>query len=106
MGPPPGEAGPPPMPGAGPGAPSPAGGGGSAAKALQLKHEGNYDQAAAEYRNLLAADPNNADAHWGLAWVLAEQGKRDQAKAEFEKFISMSSDQAKISEAKAAVGRL
>ncbi len=106
MGPPPGDTAPPPdMPGAAPG-PAPAGGGGSPAKALQLKHEGNYDAAAAEYRNVIASDPNNADAHWGLAWILAEQGKTDEAKAEFEAFLGLSDDQAKMKDAEAALQRL
>ncbi len=102
---PPGEMAPPPdMPGAEPG--PPAVGGGSAAKALQLKQRGNYDAAAAEYRKIIAADPEDADAHWGLAWILAEQGKTDEAKGEFETFLGLSDNQAKMKEAEAALQRL
>jgi len=102
---PPGEMAPPPdMPGAEPG--PPAAGGGSAAKALQLKQQGNYDAAAAEYRKVIAADSEDADAHWGLAWILAEQGKTDEAKGEFETFLGLSDDQAKMKKAEAALQRL
>lgn len=111
-GPPPGppdEMGPPDMPGE-PG-PPPGGAGGSASNALALKHQGNYDQAAAEYRAVLSADPNNADANWGLAWILAEQGlkdppKRDEARTLFEKFLTLSDDPAKKAEAEAALQRI
>jgi len=91
------------------GAPAPSSG--SAAKGLQLKHAGDYDAAANEFRGAMAADPNDEKAIWGLAWVLAEQGesdpaKRQEAKGLFEKFAGMSSDSAKVSEAKAALGRI
>ena len=76
------------------------------AKALQLKHQGNYDAAAAEYGKVIAADSENADAHWGLAWILAEQGKTDAAKSEFETFLELSDDQAKMKDAEAALQRL
>jgi len=109
-GPPPGGSAPPPdMPGAepGPGAgPAPAGGGGSTAKALQLKHEGNYDAAAAEYRKAIAGDANDAEAHWGLAWILAEQGKQAEAKTEFETFLELSDNPTKMKDAEAALQRL
>ena len=104
----PGEMAPPEMPGE-PGAPVAAGG--SASKALALKHQGNYEQAAAEYRAVLAAEPDNADANWGLAWILAEQGlneppKRQEAKSLFEKFLTLSDDAAKKAEAEAALNRI
>ncbi len=107
-----------PAPGMGPEGPAPGGMGaptapssGSAAKGLQLKHEGDYDAAANEFRGAMTADPNDEKAIWGLAWVLAEQGesdpaKRQEAKGLFEKFVGMSSDSAKVSEAKAALGRI
>jgi len=90
---------------------APGAGGGSAAKGLQLKHQGDYDAAATEFRGALAANPDDADAVWGLAWVLAEQGetdapKRAEAKALFEQFVEASSDSAKVSEAEAAIERI
>ncbi|HCU34100.1 MAG TPA: hypothetical protein DGT21_01260 [Armatimonadetes bacterium] len=91
------------------GAPAPSSG--SAAKGLQLKHAGDYDAAANEFRGAMAANPDDEKAIWGLAWVLAEQGesdpaKRQEAKGLFEKFVGMSGDSAKVSEAKAALGRI
>ncbi|MFP3904041.1 MAG: tetratricopeptide repeat protein [Armatimonadota bacterium] len=88
-------------------------GGGSVSAALDMKHNGNYEGAADELNSVLASDPNNAEAHWALAWILAEQGKTDndsakinEAKQHFNQFIDMSSDQSKISEAEAALARL
>jgi tetratricopeptide (TPR) repeat protein len=105
----PGAMPPPEMPGD-PGA-MPSAAGGSAAKALQLKHQGSYDQAAAEYRAVLQADPDNADANWGLAWILAEQGlneppKRQEARTFFEKFLALADDAARKAEAEAALKRI
>lgn len=78
-----------------------------------MKHEGDYEGAADELNKVLASDSNNAEAHWALAWILAEQGqtnndsaKIEQAKQHFNQFINMSSDQSKISEAEAAIARL
>ena len=99
----PADMGPPPGPGAGPPA---AVGGASPASALALKHEGNYDGAAAAYTGILATDPDNADAHWGLAWILAEQGNAALARTHFDKFIALSDDEARISEARAALQRM
>lgn len=122
----PGEAGADPMAGGAPGAmpggpegmPGPEGtataapstGGGNAA-ALALKHEGKYDAAASEYGKIIAANPDDEDANWGMAWILAEQGEKDAAKRSkavdhFNKFVSVSSDTAKIAEAEAALGRI
>jgi tetratricopeptide (TPR) repeat protein len=105
----PGDMPPPEMPGD-PGA-MPSAAGGSAAKALQLKHQGSYDQAAAEYRAVLQVDPDNADANWGLAWILAEQGlneppKRQEARTFFEKFLALADDAARKAEAEAALKRI
>ncbi|NLJ37115.1 MAG: tetratricopeptide repeat protein [candidate division WS1 bacterium] len=105
----PGAMPPPDMPGE-PGV-MPSAAGGSAAKALQLKHQGSYDQAAAEYRAVLQADPDNADANWGLAWILAEQGlneppKRQEARTFFEKFLALADDAARKAEAEAALKRI
>ncbi len=97
----------------GPGGPPAGPGGGSVDDAMDMKHDGNYEGAADELNRVLASDPNNAEAHWALAWILAEQGqtnndatKIEQAKQHFNQFINMSSDQSKISEAEAAIARL
>jgi hypothetical protein len=113
-GPPPGMPGagaPPAMPGAAPGAApaaAPAGGDASATakEGLKLKAAGDYAGAAAKFATAIAADPNNADAIWGGAWVAAEMGQKDMAKQLFEKYLAVGKDSGKISKAKAAMGRL
>jgi tetratricopeptide (TPR) repeat protein len=111
----------PPLPGgaAGPAAgptaaPKPAGDAQALAKeALRLKHAGQYDAAAAKFSEVLAADPKNALAHWGMAWIMAEQGttykdadKIAKAKSEFKTFLTLSKDAKKVAEARRALKRL
>jgi tetratricopeptide (TPR) repeat protein len=84
--------------------------GGSSAKALQLKHQGKYDAAAAEYRAVLKADPDDAEANWGLAWILAEQGvntpKQRDARAYFARFLTVSDNVGRSAMAEAALKRI
>lgn len=117
--PPPGEMGGPPPgePGAPPPGGAPAAGGGDAAamarEALNLKHAGNYAEAKTKFEAAIAADANNVDAHYGLAWILAEMAgthgdaaAKTQAIAEFNKVIELGASGAMASEAQAALGRL
>lgn len=92
------------------GAPSPAA---SMDEIVKMKHDGDYTEAAKELDKVLSSDSENARAHWVLAWVLAEQGKTynnpskvDEARQHFQRFIELSDDQSKISEAEAALDRL
>ena len=109
----PGAGAPPGMPGAGappamPGAPA-AGGGDASAMAkdgMNLKHSGDYAGAGAKFAAAIMADPNNADAVWGGAWVAAEMGQKDMAAQGFQKFLTLSQDADKVSKAKAALKRL
>jgi thioredoxin-like negative regulator of GroEL len=73
---------------------------------MGLKHSGDYTGALSKFGEALAADPANADAMYGTAWILAEQGKKSEAKALFEKYLAAGTDDSKKSEAKAAIGRL
>lgn len=101
-GPPPGMGGP---PGIG-GAPS---GGDAAAlvdEGMAAKDAGDVDEAAAAFQEAIAADPSNEEAHWGLAWVLAQQKKNDEAIEEFEMVLEMTADPEHQSEAEAAIERL
>ena len=41
---------------------------------LVYARRGEYDRAAAELRKAIESDPDEADAHYNLALVLAEQG--------------------------------
>lgn len=87
--------------------------GASISEVLDMKHDGEYADAADELDKILSSDSSNAEAHWILAWILAEQGtthnnpaKVDEAKEHFQRFIDLSDDQSKISEAEAALDRL
>ncbi len=119
----PGAGGPPGMPGAGGppgmsggGAPGTMGGGGQAPagpsaatlveEGMEAKKAGDYDKAENKFRDALAADLTSEDAHWGLAWVLAETGQKDEAISEFEEVISLTIDAERRSESERAIKRL
>lgn len=59
---------------------------------MVAKGAGKMDEAAAKFREALQTDPNNEDAHWGLAWVLAMQGKKQEAIAEFQQVVGSTGD--------------
>jgi tetratricopeptide (TPR) repeat protein len=99
---------------AAPGA-APAGGsaGSLTTAAIALKHKGDYKGAAEMFSQAIDKDGRDADAHWGMAWTMAQLGKKaddkvmlSRAKEEFTRFITLSKDSAKVAEAKAALGRL
>lgn len=95
-GPPPGMGGPP---------------GGADATALvdegmAAKDAGDLDEAADKFGEAIGVDPNNEEAHWGLAWVLAQQGEAEEAIAEFEMVLELTLDAKRQSEAEAAIERL
>jgi hypothetical protein len=95
---------------------APAGGGGDAAslvaEGMAAKHEGDYVTARARFEAAVAAEPDNADAHYGLAWVLAEMAASGQpnlkqnAIAEFQKFLELGGNQQQVDEATSALDRL
>ena len=109
MGAPPG-AGPAPAMGATPpgGAPAKAGGGAAdlIAGGMADKKANNLEAAAAKFQQALQIDANNSDAHWGMAWVLAAQGKKPEARAEFEKVTKLSTDPKRTKDAQDALARL
>lgn len=94
-------------------APSPGGAKKLTDQALALKHKGDYKRAAVMFDQAIDADGRDAAAHWGMAWTMAQLGRKnkdkvmlDRAKEEFTRFMTLSKDSGKIAEAKAAVGRL
>jgi len=76
------------------------------AAGMAAKRAGRLDEAASTFRQAIQHDPDNVDAHWGLAWVLADQGKKPEAVAEFGQVAEMATDQTMRDEAKAAIQRL
>ncbi len=111
---PPGEAEEgPPMPGGEEGPPmpmmeetGPMGGGDLVQEAMAAKRDGRLEQAVVKFEAALLEEPDNEDAHWGLAWTLADQKKNAEAVAEFEKVLELTEDPMRRSEAEAAIERL
>lgn len=109
----PGAGGPPGMPGAG-GPPGMMGGGAAAGpgattlveEGMEAKKAGDSRQAENRFRDALAADLTSEDAHWGLAWVLAGTGQKDEAIEEFGEVISLTIDSERRSESEQAIKRL
>ncbi len=73
---------------------------------ITAKRAGNLAQAAATFADAIKADAGNCDAHWGLAWVLVDQGKKQEARAHFEQVSELATDSKMRDEAKAALGRI
>ena len=51
---------------------------------------GEWAQAEAQFRTVLATSPKLVEAHQGLAFVLAEQGKPEAAAAAYEAAVALS----------------
>ncbi len=73
---------------------------------LALKRAGDLERAVAAFEQALALDPNSVQAHWGLAWVLAARGRREEAVREFRLVVDLSPDDDLVAEATAALRRL
>ena len=96
--------------------PAEAGAGGDAgtlvAQGMAAKHDGDYVTARAQFEAAIAAAPDNVDAHYGLAWVLAEMAAsgqpnlKSQAIAEFQKVLELGGTDDQIEKATKALDRL
>jgi tetratricopeptide (TPR) repeat protein len=75
-------------------------------RALALKRARDLVGAAGAYQEAIALDPRSIQAHWGLAWVLASGGRRDEAIREFQQVLRLAEDDDIASEARAALKRL
>ena len=94
----------------------PAAGGGDAgamvAEGMSAKKDGDYVSARAQFEAAIAADADNADAHYGLAWILAEMAASGQpnlksaAIAEFETFLELGGSDDQVKKATDALDRL
>ena len=55
----------------------------------RLRATGDLDNAIAQFRTALAATPDYAPAHFELGLALQQQGKKEEARQEFEKAASL-----------------
>ena len=76
------------------------------AKGRELKAAGQPEEAAAELRKAIEADPKLVEAHWVLGWVLIDLKDKEAAKAEFRKVIELAPDTDQAKEAQKALERL
>ncbi|RPJ53550.1 MAG: tetratricopeptide repeat protein, partial [Acidobacteria bacterium] len=58
-------------------------------RAHELQGKGALDEAATEYRALLATHPEFAQAHANLGVILARQGKYQEAVAEYKEALRL-----------------
>ena len=61
-----------------------------------LQKQGKIDEAAQEYRKVLATDPNNSDVHNNLGIVLGRKGLMEEALKEFRLSLAIKPDQAMV----------
>jgi Tfp pilus assembly protein PilF len=64
---------------------------------------GQIETARQHYEASLRSDPNSADAHNNLAYMLMRQGKLDQAESEFRSALALRPDLWQASRGLAAV---
>ena len=62
--------------------------------------------ALARYRDALQHDPENPDAHFGLAQVLLKQSKRDEAVTHLKLYVQLAPDDDHTKEAQKLLARL
>ncbi len=68
--------------------------------------DGNYTGATARYKDALERDPENPDAHFGLAEVLIKQNKRADAAAELQKYLVLAPDDDHTKDARKMLAKL
>jgi len=73
---------------------------------LTAKKAGQLDKAVSSLKAAIAQEPGNVEAHWGLAWVLADQEKNEEAITHFKKVVELADDPQKKTDAQAAIDRL
>ena len=59
-----------------------------------LAEDRRIDESRAEYAEAVRSEPTNADAHYGLAVLLAMQGRTDAAIAEYSEALRLKPDHA------------
>jgi tetratricopeptide (TPR) repeat protein len=76
------------------------------ARARKAKAEGRAEDAIGLLEEGLHAQPDNAPAHFVLAWLYLERGQKVQATAAFREVVALSPQSEEGREAKAALERL
>jgi len=59
-------------------------------QAAMLYNASKYDEAAAAFKKVEAADPNNAEVHFYLGTIALNQGKTEECIAQLEKYVAAS----------------
>jgi Tol biopolymer transport system component len=75
-------------------------------KAAAAKRDGDLKEAETLLRQALQVDPNSAQAHWLLAWVLVAKEDKAAAADELRKVIELAADPKMKQEAQAALDRM
>ena len=68
--------------------------------------DGDYAGATARYRDALAHDADNPDAHFGLAEVLVKQNKQAEAIAQLERYLQLAPDDDHTKDARKLLAKL
>lgn len=68
--------------------------------------DGNYAGATARYQDALQHDPENPEAHFGLAQVLLKQNKRQDAIGHLQRYVQLAPDDEHTKEAQKLLAKL
>lgn len=74
--------------------------------ALVAKRAGQYDVAERQFKQALALDPKLIEARWALAWIYAEQGRKELSAEQFRLVIATVPGTSKADEAVKGLERL
>ena len=70
------------------------------------KNKGDLDKALQLVTDVVKAEPQNVDANWIAAWILARKDDPALAIGQFERVMKLGLDSGRVKEASAAVRRL
>jgi len=73
---------------------------------LVAKREDQLDEAESKLRAAIELDPDNVEAHWGLAWTLVAQERESEAVEEFRIVVELAPEGEMKQEAQAALYRM
>lgn len=76
------------------------------ASGLGCKRRGETETAIRQLERALALQADHREAHWALAWLLAQAGRPQEAAAEFRRVLQLAPAENQKREAEAALARL